>query len=116
MDVKCQENDIEHRLTAPCTPKTNGMVERVNGTIKNDTILKNIYRDQHEMTKDLARFLLFYNIYRRHGPLRKELNVKTPFQAVEKWYYLKPEIFKNTPEQFKNNLLILQTKLINKHQ
>jgi hypothetical protein len=35
------------------------MVERVNGTIKNDTILKNIYRDQHEMTKDLARFLLF---------------------------------------------------------
>jgi len=23
MDVKCIENDIEHRLTAPCTPKTN---------------------------------------------------------------------------------------------
>ena len=41
MDVKCLENNIQHRLTAPFTPKTNGMVERVNGTIKTNTILKN---------------------------------------------------------------------------
>ena len=26
MDIKCQENKIEHRLTAPFTPKTNGIV------------------------------------------------------------------------------------------
>ncbi len=25
--------------------------------------------------------------------VRKELNVKTPFQVVEKWFMLKPEIF-----------------------
>jgi len=30
--------DMECRLTAPATPKTNGMVERANGTIKNGTI------------------------------------------------------------------------------
>ena len=30
--------NIEHRLTTPHTPQTNGMVERVNGTIKNATI------------------------------------------------------------------------------
>ena len=40
LDLICEENDIEHRLTAPFTPKTNGMVERVNGTIKKATILK----------------------------------------------------------------------------
>lgn len=31
---KCQKYEIDHRLTHPATPKTNGMVERVNGIIK----------------------------------------------------------------------------------
>ena len=96
MDLKCLENNIEHRLTAPFTPKTNGMVERVNGTIKNNTILTNQYETKNLMNQDLARFLSFYNLHRRHGSLRKELQVKTPYQAIEKWYNLKPEIFNMT--------------------
>lgn len=116
MDVKCEENKIEHRLTKPFTPQTNGMVERVNGTIKTNTILKNEYKNRREMTKDLAKFLSFYNLYRRHGSLRNELNVKTPYQAIEKWYGLKPEIFNITPKQFRNNLLNLQSDLINLNQ
>jgi transposase InsO family protein len=113
MDLKCKEKDIEHRLTAPFTPKTNGMVERVNGTIKTNTILKNQYRDCIEMKQDLAKFMAFYNIHRRHGSLRRELNVKTPFEAVEKWHKLKPELFKITPDEFKKNILNLQDELIN---
>ena len=114
MDIKCTQNNIEHRLTKPCTPKTNGMVERANGTIKNNTILKTNYQSTQEMKNDLFKFLLFYNLYRRHGSLRKELKVKTPFDAIEKWYQLKPEIFKITPTQFKNNILNLKQNLINK--
>ena len=83
------------------------MVERVNGIIKNDTILKTIYKSLNEMTIDLLRFLKFYNLNRRHGSLRKELKVKSPINAIEKWYQLKPEIFKITPNQFKNKILIL---------
>lgn len=116
MDIKCQENNIEHRLTAPFTPKTNGMVERVNGTIKTNTILKNQYNDAKEMNQDLAKFISFYNLYRRHGSVRKELNVKTPFQAIEKWYELKPELFKIPPNKFKNKILNLQSDLINLNQ
>jgi transposase InsO family protein len=115
LDVKCEENDIDHRLTQPCTPKTNGMVERANGTIKNSTVLKNTYKEKDDMVLDLFQFLTFYNLYRRHGSLRKELKVKTPFQALEKWYELKPEIFKMNPETFKNNLLSLTQDLINFH-
>lgn len=107
MDVKSIKNNIEHRLTAPFTPKTNGMVERANGTIKNNTILKTQYQSPQEMKNDLFRFLIFYNINRRHGSLRKELKVKTPFNAVQKWYELKPEIFKITPDEFKNKILTL---------
>ncbi len=94
-------------MTKPGTPQTNGMVERANGTIKNNTILKNNYGDKTAMDTDLIQFLTFYNLYRRHGSLKKELGVKTPFQALEKWYELKPQIFKVNPETFKINLLTL---------
>jgi len=32
-DEICIENNIEHRLTKPFTPKTNGMVEKANDII-----------------------------------------------------------------------------------
>ena len=68
------------------------MVESVNRTIKNGTILKENYadiyiehsRNKEEMNSALIAFLVHYMLYRRHGSLRKELNVKTPFDAIEK--------------------------------
>ena len=116
MDDKCVSNNILHRLTEPFTPQTNGMVERLNGVIKTNTILKNKYDNALEMNLDLANFMCFYNTNRRHGSLRKELYVKTPFQAVEQWYELKPEIFKISPDEFLKNILDLQHKLANLHQ
>ncbi|GAB6279243.1 MAG: hypothetical protein STSR0006_12480 [Lentimicrobium sp.] len=61
--------------------------------------------NQEEMNEALMAFLVYYMFYRRHGGVRKELGVKTPFQAVEKpvvskaepWCMLKPEIFKQNP-------------------
>ena len=53
------------------------------------------------------KFLSFYNHYRRHGFIRKELKVKTPFEAAEKWYQLKREIFKINPIKFKQNIINL---------
>ena len=82
-------------------------MERVNGTIKNNTILKTQYQSLDEMKNDLTKFLWFYNFNRRHGSIRNELKVKTPFNAIEKWYQLKPEIFKITPNQFKKIMLNL---------
>jgi len=42
------------------------------------------------MNSAFMAFLVYYMLYRRHGGLRKELNVKTPFDAIEKWFELKP--------------------------
>ena len=108
LDEVCEKNNVEHRLTKPNTPKTNGMVERVNGTIKNGTILKEVYTNKEEMNNALIAFLVHYMLYRRHGGLRRELNVKTPYQAVEKWFELKPEIFHQPPLEFKNKILNLK--------
>jgi len=37
-DRACQTHDIEHRLTKPKHPSTNGQVERMNRTIKDATV------------------------------------------------------------------------------
>ncbi|MDD3806796.1 MAG: hypothetical protein PHE86_01995 [Candidatus Marinimicrobia bacterium] len=113
MDEVCKTNHIEHRLTQPNTPKTNGMVERANGIIKKETILKenyaNIYiehsRNKEEMNGALMAFLVYHILYRRHGGVRKGLGVKPPFQAVEKWFMLKPGIFNQNYFIFINKIL-----------
>ena len=110
LDEICIENNIQHRLTEPFTPKTNGMVERVNKTIKDNTIKINKYEDLEQMKTDLDSFLLTYNTIKRHSGLRKELNVKTPLKAVYKWYELEPEIFKEKPIDFENKILNLTNK------
>lgn len=114
MDEVCHKENIEHRLTKPNTPKTNGMVERANGIVKSNTILRGQYRTKEEMKIHLFSFLVFYLLYRRHGSLKRELGVKTPFEAVEKWYELSPEIFSEKPLQFKNKVLTLQQKFKSK--
>jgi len=63
------------------------------------------------MENHLFKFMVFYLLYRRHGSLKKELGVKTPFEAVEKWYELKPEIFLQKPFEFKTKYYFRITKL-----
>jgi len=99
-DAECSKDDIEHRLTAPATPKTNGMVERANGTIKNSTIKATKYNTIEELKEDLNRFLIYYNTNRKHGGLKKELKVATPCEAVKSWFEIEPEIFKISPDEF----------------
>jgi transposase InsO family protein len=107
LDDICADNNIDHRLTKPNSPQTNGMVERVNGTIKNATILRNTYPDKNAMQEDLWEFLVNYMLFRRHGGVRKELGVKTPFNAIEKWFEIKPELFKIEPSVFKEKIISL---------
>jgi hypothetical protein len=45
------------------------------------------------MKRDLNQFLIFYNFNRGHGGLRKEIKVRTPYEALEYWYNLKPDLF-----------------------
>ena len=108
LDAICQENNIDHRCTKPFTPKTNGMVEKANDIIKNGTIKKTKYNSLQQMYDDLMQFLVHYNLYKRHGSLRRELKVKTPFNAVEKWYELDSKMFKEKPEEFKQKILNLK--------
>jgi transposase-like protein len=115
-DETCTLYSINHRLTKPHTPKTNGMVERVNGIIKNATILTNNYLSLNEMKNDLKKFLIYYIFDRRHSSLKKEINVRTPFDALCYWHKLKPEIFTKNPLQFKNFIISSQFKITQKKE
>jgi len=96
-DVECSKDEIEHRITAPATPKNNCIVERVNGTIKNGTVKVTKYQNIEELKEDLNKLLIYYNKNRRHGVLFKELKVRTPWEAVKRWFKI---IFKISPDEF----------------
>ncbi len=57
-----------------------------------NTLKINEYNNKDKMQKGLLEFLMYYIFYRRHGSLRKELNVKTPYGAIVKWFEIKPEL------------------------
>ena len=76
------------------------MVERVNGTIKNATIKVEEYKNIDELEADLRKFLIYYNTNRRHSGLKKELKVRTPYEAVKSWFDIEPKIFKISPDEF----------------
>ncbi len=108
-DVLCVQEGIEHRTTKPYTPKTNGMVERANGLIKEGTTKKNRYADAKQMTTDLDLWLSTYNFYRTHSRLGR----KTPYEAVCAWYDKQPELFRGKPDSlipYRDKLKCSQTR------
>ena len=77
-DMCCQASDIEHRLTKPNHPWTNGQVERINRTIKEATV-KRYYYDSHDQLKvHLHTFVVAYNFARR----LKTLKGLTPYEYI----------------------------------
>ncbi|AMJ46487.1 transposase [Cereibacter sphaeroides] len=63
-------NGIEHRRTRVRTPKTNGFVERFNGTILNEffrvAMRDNFYESVEALQADLDAWLVHYNTERPH--------------------------------------------------
>ncbi len=68
-DMICDANGIEHRLTKPNHPWTNGQVERVNRTIKEATVRRCHSESHNQLRAHLADFLAAYNVYfEENGP------------------------------------------------
>lgn len=89
----CQEHNIEHRQTKPYTPKTNGLVERTNGLIKQGTTKQHTYQSAEQMKDDLHHWFVHYNFFRRH----RRIGRITPYEAVCRWYDKQPDLFIKEP-------------------
>ena len=89
----CREQEIEHRTTLPYTPKTNGMVERMNGLTKENTVKKNRYVTVAEMLADLHGWFVRYNFCRKN----RRIGGKTPYDVVLAWHKKDPTLFIKEP-------------------
>jgi transposase InsO family protein len=92
-DMRCRENDIEHRLTKVKHPWTNGQVERMNRTIKEATVKRFHYDDHQQFETHLCDFVSAYNFARR----LKTLKGLTPYEFICKQWTSEPERFKLNP-------------------
>jgi transposase InsO family protein len=89
----CQREGIQHRRTKPYTPKTNGMVERLNGLIKANTTKQHTYQSAQEMSADLQAWFERYNFYRKN----RRIGGQTPYEAAVSWHHKEPGRFIKKP-------------------
>ena len=88
-DMICAANEIEHRLTKPNHPWTNGQVERMNRTIKDATVKRYHYDSHDQLRSHLSDFLNAYNYARR----LKTLSGLTPYEYICKIWTSEPDRF-----------------------
>jgi transposase InsO family protein len=92
-EIACAKNDVEHRLTKPRHPWTNGQVERMNRTIKEATVKRFHYTTHDQLRTHLADFVAAYNFGRR----LKTLRGLTPYEFVCKTWTEQPQRFTINP-------------------
>jgi transposase InsO family protein len=69
-DYACALNDIDHRLTKPRHPWTNGQVERMNRTLKDATVKRYFYEIHDQLRAHLRAFIDAYDFARRLKTLK----------------------------------------------
>jgi transposase InsO family protein len=92
-DRVCREHGIEHRLTKPCHPWTNGQAERMHRTVKEATVKAFHYPDLDALEIHVLAFVTASN-FAKH---LKALRWRTPFQAICDAWTKDPSIFKMDP-------------------
>lgn len=88
-DRACNEHGIEHRLTKPNHPWTNGQVERMNRTLKEATVQHYHYDNHEQLRRHLIDFITAYNFARR----LKTLQGLTPYEHICKVWAKQPDRF-----------------------
>ncbi len=91
-DRLCADLGIEHRLSPPMHPQTDGMVERFNGRIE-DVLQSHHFNSGQDLEQTIHRYVRLYN-----GQLPQSvLKGRTPIDAPKDWQRQRPDLFKKRP-------------------
>jgi transposase InsO family protein len=99
-DRVCWANDIEHRLTKPNHPWTNGQVERMNRTLKEATVNRYYYQTHNQLRDHLDAFIKAYNFAKR----LKTLRGLTPHEFIAKTWTESPDLFHRNSNHYNMGL------------
>ena len=89
----CRDSGVEHRLTKPNHPWTNGQVERMNRTLKEATVKRYYYETHDQLRSHLADFVVAYNFARR----LKTLKGLSPYEYICQAWTKQPDRFTLDP-------------------
>jgi transposase InsO family protein len=101
-ELACAQNDIDHRLTKPNHPWTNGQVERMNRTLKEATVRLYHYETHDTLRVHLKTFLDAYNFAKR----LKTLRGLTIFEFISQKGASEPHLFIRHPDYLTSGLNI----------
>ncbi|MGM0517996.1 MAG: integrase core domain-containing protein [Pseudomonadota bacterium] len=85
-------HEIEHRLTRPGHPATNGMVARFNGRIAK-ILQRHRFISRRDLDQTIQRHTWLYN----HHINQKALGHQPPISAMKEWHRERPELFQKKP-------------------
>ncbi len=92
-DKICAAHGIQHRLTKPYHPWTNGQVERMHRTIKEQTVHRYFYQTHSQLRQHLEAFIQAYNFAKR----LKALQGRSPYEYIYDKWHENPNIFQKHP-------------------
>lgn len=95
-DRVCRKHGVEHRLSKPNHPWTNGQVERMNRTLKEAPVNRYFYQTH-------AHLNVFVNVYNFAKRL-KTLQGLTPYEFIVRTWTEKPEPFFIEPNHLTSGL------------